>query len=267
VPTGTKVPKRAHRTEARRIEPWDDDKVSDPGRPLSRTEASRAVEAAGWRYLLGNLCASVPVSDLAEGVAVARVAAEAAGEDADTHLRIDVRPDRVELSLQTRDRAAVTARDTELAQRISAALGLRSHEVAPARSARYPRPVQMLEVAIDAVDIAAVRPFWKAVLALEDQPGEPPETGALVDPAGQLPAVWFQQMDEPRTDRNRIHFDVTVADDEAEARVAAALAAGGRLVNDAYARMFWVLADIEGNEVCVCTWTDRDEWDERFGAR
>jgi 4a-hydroxytetrahydrobiopterin dehydratase len=239
--------------------------VSDPDRRLSRTEASRAVEAVGWRYLLGSLCASVPVGDLARGVAVARVAAEAAGDDADAHLRIDVRPDRVELSLQTRDRATVTARDTELAQRISAALGHSGHDVAAARSATYPRPVQMLEVAIDALDIAAIRPFWKTVLALEDQPGEPPETGGLVDPAGQLPTVWFQQMEEPRTDRNRIHFDVTVANDEAEARVAAALAAGGRLVNDAYARMFWVLADAEGNEVCVCTWTDRDEWEARFG--
>ena len=67
-------------------------------------------------------------------------------------------------------------------------------------------------------------------------------------------------MDQPRPQRNRIHLDVTVAHDEAEPRVQAVLDAGGRLVDDSYARMFWVLADAEGNECCICTWTDRDEW-------
>ena len=111
----------------------------------------------------------------------------------------------------------------------------------------------MLELAIDAMDIGAIRPFWRAVLGYADEPGESQD--AIVDPAGQLPAVWFQQMDEPRPQRNRIHFDITVAHDEAEPRVQAALAAGGVLVSDAAARSFWVLADSEGNEVCVCTWT------------
>jgi 4a-hydroxytetrahydrobiopterin dehydratase len=66
-------------------------------------------------------------------------------------------------------------------------------------------------------------------------------------------------MDAPRPQRNRIHLDVTVAHDEAEARVQTALAAGGVLVSAARARAFWILADAEGNEVCVCTWLDRDE--------
>ncbi len=117
--------------------------------------------------------------------------------------------------------------------------------------------MQQLEIAIDALDIPAVRPFWRAVLGYTDEPGGGP-TDAIVDPAGQLPAVWFQQMDQPRPQRNRLHVDVTVAHDEAPARVRAALDAGGVLVSDAHARAFWVLADVEGNEVCVCTWLDRD---------
>ncbi len=64
-------------------------------------------------------------------------------------------------------------------------------------------------------------------------------------------------MDEPRPQRNRMHFDVTVAHDLADDRVAAALAAGGTLRDDSHARAFWVLADPEGNEACVCTWQDR----------
>jgi 4a-hydroxytetrahydrobiopterin dehydratase len=81
--------------------------------------------------------------------------------------------------------------------------------------------------------------------------------GAVVDSAGRGPAVWFQQMDAPRPQRNRVHVDVTVPHDVAEQRVTAAVAAGGRLLSDARARAFWVLADPEGNEACVCTWQDR----------
>jgi 4a-hydroxytetrahydrobiopterin dehydratase len=223
------------------------------GRPLSRTAASQAVEQIGWRYLLGTLCASVPVTSLGQASTVAAVAVASCGRDADGHLRVDLRPDRVELSLQDRAAGAATSTDTELADAITAALAGLGAEVASPVSGQYPRPVQMLEIAIDAMDIPAIRPFWRAVLGYGD------EAGAVADPAGQGPAVWFQQMDEPRSQRNRIHFDITVAHEEAEPRIQAALAAGGVLVSDAEARSFWILADAEGNEVCVCTWQDRDQ--------
>jgi 4a-hydroxytetrahydrobiopterin dehydratase len=225
---------------------------------LTRTEASQAVESIGWRYLLGTLAASVPVTSLGQAASVAAVACAAGGEHADRHLRVDLRPDRVELSLMDREVAWATRRDTELAADITAGLAGIGETVAPAITADYPRPVQMLELAIDALDIAAIRPFWKAVLGYADEAGHDGPQDAIVDPAGQLPAVWFQQMDEPRPQRNRIHFDLTVAHDEAQPRIRAALDAGGVLVSDAEARAFWVLADAEGNEVCVCTWQDRD---------
>lgn len=237
--------------------------VHDPDRALSRADASQAVESIGWRYLLDALCASVPVSCLNQAVDVAAAAVDAAGDEADTHLRIDLRRDRAELSVQTRETGAVTGRDTELAHRISAALTRLGLGVAQARADCYSRPVAMLELALDAMDIAAVRPFWKAALGFVDDPADPGPIGALIDPAGQQPALWFQQMDEPRPQRNRFHLDITVAHDEAEPRVRAALDAGGHMVNDSYARMFWVLADTEGNECCICTWTDRDEWSAR----
>ena len=37
----------------------------------------------------------------------------------------------------------------------------------------------------------------------------------IQDPLGQGPAIWFQRMDAPRPQRNRIHLDVSVPDDEA----------------------------------------------------
>jgi len=231
-----------------------------PDTPLSRTAASRATEAIGWRLLLGTLCASVPVDSLARAVQVAETAVAACGQDADGHLRMDVRPDRVELSLQDRSIATVTGRDTDLAHAVTAELAGIGAAVAPTvTSDANPRPVQMLELAIDALDIPAIRPFWKAVLGLAAEAGDDGPKSPLVDPAGQLPAIWFQQMDAPRPQRNRIHFDMAVAHDEADQRIAAALAAGGHLVSDAEARAFWVLADAEGNEVCICTWQDRDE--------
>jgi 4a-hydroxytetrahydrobiopterin dehydratase len=231
----------------------------DPDTPLSRTAASAAVASIGWRYLLGTLAVSVLVRSLAQASEVAAAAIAACGLEADGHLRADLRQDRVELSVQTRALGAVTDCDTRLAHRVGAVLAGLGVAPASATSAGSARPVQMLELAIDAMDIPAIRPFWTAVMGYVAEPGSDSGLGAIIDPAGQLPAIWFQQMASPRLQRNRIHFDVTVAHDEAEPRVRAALAAGGRLVDDSHARAFWVLADPEGNEVCVCTWTDRDE--------
>jgi 4a-hydroxytetrahydrobiopterin dehydratase len=80
---------------------------------------------------------------------------------------------------------------------------------------------------------------------------------SIHDPGGVGPGFWFQQMDEPRPQRNRIHLDVIVPEDEVDDRIEATLAAGGTLVSDAAARAFWILADPEGNEACLCTWEDR----------
>ena len=124
---------------------------------------------------------------------------------------------------------------------------------ADAGATSEPLRAQLTEIAIDALDIPAVLPFWRAALGyVDDGPA------ALRDPLRIGPPVWFQQMDEPRPQRNRIHIDVTVAHDVAEERVAATITAGGKLVSEKAARAFWVLADAEGNEACICTWQDRD---------
>jgi len=248
-----------HRQTGRATGILDTMTEDDADAPLSRTSASEAVEDIGWRYLLGTLSVSVPVRSMAQGCELAAAAVVAGEGDTDGHLRVDLRPDRVELSVQSRSRGVVTGRDTMLAYRIADAIDALGLRPAGGTAASSPRPVQMLEMAIDAVDIGAIRPFWKAVMAYVDEPGRDGPTDAIVDPAGQLPAIWFQQMDAPRPQRNRVHFDITVAHDESEDRVRRALDAGGRLMDDSFARSFWVLADAEGNEVCVCTWTDRDE--------
>jgi 4a-hydroxytetrahydrobiopterin dehydratase len=224
-------------------------------RKLSRGEASAAVTDLGWRYVLAEFRTEVLTGSLP---LAADVAARAAAEPgADGHLRMDVRSDRVIFALQTPAVAWVTPEDVELARRISAVTEeFRLTTQAGGGFGR--RSVQVLEIGIDAMDAAAIRPFWQAVLGYADEPGRPGPPNGLVDPAGQGPAVWFQQMDAPRPQRNRIHFDVSVPHDEAPDRIAAALAAGGTVTNDAEAPAFWVLADAEGNEACITTWQGRD---------
>ncbi len=218
---------------------------------LTESEASPAVEELGWRYLLDFLTTAVSVDSLADACEVIRTAVDAAGPYADDHLRVHATADRVELTLATRGTFRVTTRDVDLARAITTAVRAAGHQTV-ARPAHH--AVQALAIAIDAMDIPAVRPFWQAVLGY-DAVTAPAD---LVDPVEGGPSLWFQQLDEPRAQRNTMHLDVTVPHDDAVARVDAALAAGGRLVSDDRARAFWILADAEGNEVCVCTWQDRD---------
>jgi 4a-hydroxytetrahydrobiopterin dehydratase len=234
-------------------------------RKLSRQDASDAVTGLGWRLVLGELRTEVQTGSLPLAADVAARAATVPG--ADGHLRLDVRADRVIASLQTAAEGWLTERDVELARKISTVVeefrletvsGGEAGGSSEAGGGGGGRSVQVLEIGIDALNAAAIRPFWRAVLGYADEPGRSGPWDGLIDPLGQGPAVWFQRMDAPRPQRNRIHLDVSVPHDEAEPRIQAALAAGGRLINDAEAPAFWVLADAEGNEACVTTWQGRD---------
>ncbi|MBP3081641.1 VOC family protein [Mycolicibacterium fortuitum] len=220
---------------------------------MNRREISEAVGPLGWRLVLGAIYTEVLVPSMADAAAAAAHAVDAAGPDASGHLCVDIRADRAVVRLRTRDAHAVTERDLALAREVSGALAARGFELSTG-----PGAVQAIEIAIDALDIAAVRPFWKAVTGYIDEPGNEDLNAGLVDPFGRGPAIWFQQMDSPRPQRNRIHLDIDVPHDAAQARVDAALAAGATMLSDRVAPRFWVLADAEGNEACICTWQGRD---------
>lgn len=218
----------------------------------TRQQISDATAARGWRLILAALHAQVPVTSLAEAAEVATLAA-AACADAAGHLSLDLRADRVLLRLQSEADGVVTDQDLELAGRLAGALRTAGRTLEPGPD------LHVLEIAIDALDIAAVRPFWKAVTGYAEARSAADLNQGLFDPAGRGPAIWFQQMDSARHEtRNRIHIDVDVAHDVAAARIEAALAAGGVMLSDHAAPAFWVLADAEGNEACVCTWQGRD---------
>jgi 4a-hydroxytetrahydrobiopterin dehydratase len=218
---------------------------------VNRQEVSDAVTGAGWRLVLGAIYAEATVTSLAQAGEVAALAIRAVGAEGQGHLSVDIRAEQVVLRLQSASEWAVTDRDIALAQKISTA-------VAGSGLRLGPGSVQALEIAIDALDIAAVRPFWKAVTGYVDEPGPSDLSDGLIDPSGRGPAIWFQQMDAPRPQRNRIHLDIDVPHDVASMRIAAAIAAGGTLLSDSAAPAFWVLADVEGNEACICTWQGRD---------
>lgn len=91
--------------------------------------------------------------------------------------------------------------------------------------------VQDVQVTIDTLVPPEVRALWRAVLGYREKGDED-----LLDPHSRGPSFWFQEMDAPRPQRNRIYVDIYVPHDEAEARVAAAIAAGGHLVTDRHAR-------------------------------
>ncbi|PGH46118.1 4a-hydroxytetrahydrobiopterin dehydratase [Micromonospora sp. WMMA1996] len=201
----------------------------------------------GWTFLLGALHTRIRTPDFAAGLAlVAAVGAEA--ERVDHHPDLDLRYTHVDVRLWSHDAGGVTGRDLRLARTISALAADAGLSVSYAGLSR-------LELALDSPEYAAVLPFWQAVLAGERPSG--PADDEVRDPAGALPTVWFQSSgrDEPR---QRWHPDVWVDPAEVRPRMEAALAAGGTLVSDAEAPHFWVLADPDGNRVCLCTWQGRD---------
>lgn len=212
--------------------------------PVTPQQIADDDSLSDWRVLVRTLQAEFVAGSFSAG-ATLLAAVAAAADAADHHPDLGLRhPGRVRVTLTTHAINGLSDADVALARTISAI-------AADHGATAEPTTPERLEICIDTMDADRVRPFWAAVLGYKDTDGE------LLDPAGVGPALWFQQMDEPRTDRDRFHLDIVVAHDKADARVAAALAAGGRLVSDAFARSWWILADADGNEACVCTWQDR----------
>ena len=212
---------------------------------LTSTQVSGSARLEDWRVLLRTLQSSFNTGSFAKGIDfAARIATEA--DAANHHPDLTITYPRVHVLLTTHDADGLTARDVELARTISAI-------AADLGVVAEPTAVTQLEIAIDAIDIPAIKAFWEAVLGYRAHLDNDSD-----DPYGRAPAFWYQQMDAPRPQRNRIHVDVTVPHDVAQQRIAAALAAGGTLVSAAAAPAFWILADSEGNEACICTWEGRD---------
>ena len=217
----------------------------DPKRKLS----SQDVEAEGlsdWRILFRTLHARFETGSFATGLELVNQIG-AAAEERNHHPDIDLTYPRVDVRLTSHDSGGVTSRDVELARTIS---GYAAELGAQADTAS----LQVLEIGLDSADYKEIKPFWAAVLGLD--PNKELDND-LVDRVGRLPALWFQSTDAHEPPRQRFHLDIRVPPEVAPGRIQAAIDAGGTLVTDEHAPMFWVLADAQGNKVCVCTWQGR----------
>jgi 4a-hydroxytetrahydrobiopterin dehydratase len=142
----------------------------------------------------------------------------------------------------TRDMWQLEAHHAELAGAVSA--------VARAGGARANRAaVQEVQLAIAAVPDSIDRAFWGAVLGYR-----PAADDNVVDPLGTSSTVWMQPLDEAKALRHAMHVDVSLAREHAYARLAAAIAAGGRVVDES--NEHWTLSDRAGNRVCIAVWPD-----------
>jgi 4a-hydroxytetrahydrobiopterin dehydratase len=209
---------------------------------LTVAQFSASSGVADWRVLWGAGYAATHflTGSFAAGLALVTAIGElaaASGHDPD----IDLRPEGVTVRLRTPEVHGLTSQDVSLAREISAA-------AARLQVTADPAAVQHVQVAIDAMDIGKVRPFWHALLGWTEYGDED-----LLDAHRQGPSFWFQQMDAPRTERNRFHIDIYVPTDQAQARIDAALAVGGQIIRD-NGPHWWTLADPEGNEADLAIW-------------
>lgn len=217
---------------------------------ITAEQFRRSAGVKDWRVVGEGACTFFRTGSFAAGARLVLAISELVGLDAH-HPDVDVRHDGVTVRLvtYTSDWFGMSKRDVEMARQISAL----------ARKLGYPAEpsaVQTVLFTIDARVRADVMPFWRAVLGYEYRADNPTED--LIDPRGRGPSIWFQKADEAPGQDNRIHVDVWVPHDQAEARIAAAIAAGGHLVTDEYAPAWWTLADPEGNVVDVATPGERD---------
>jgi 4a-hydroxytetrahydrobiopterin dehydratase len=117
--------------------------------------------------------------------------------------------------------------------------------------------VQEVQVAIAAKREAVDVGFWRAVLGYI-----PMADDNAVDPLGHGSTVWMQELDQAKPLRHAMHIDVSVAREQVQARIDAAVAAGGRIVDESHAPAHWTLADRAGNRVCICAWPDGERRSE-----
>lgn len=200
-----------------------------------------------WRKLAQALHTrySIPNYDVAAAfVTAVAQAAEANGHHPDLRMTYGI----IDVSLCTHeDGLWVTQKDIDMARKISdiaREIGLE------------PRPseVTQLEIALDTAAEDRAGTFWSVLLTGSS---DNKVYDSVFDPTGRVPSLWFQGTDAHETPRQRWHFDLWLAPEVADERIAAAVVAGGSVVDDSEAPSFTVLADPEGNRVCICTETGR----------
>jgi len=195
-----------------------------------------------WVVLHGGATAVFRVGSLFEAARLAEAVAKAPGI-AGAGVLLTLADARVSVRL-SRDIWNLEPRHVQLARVVSALA--REHGAVPDRAA-----IQEVQLAISAKRHAIDVDFWRAVLGYL-----PMADDNAIDPLGHGSTVWMQELDEAKSLRHAMHIDVSVAHEHIKARLEAAVAAGGRIVDESHAPSHWTLADRAGNRVCICAWPD-----------
>lgn len=195
-----------------------------------------------WVVLHGGPVAVFGVGSLAEAVELASAIGHVDGLEAIRPL-LTLTPTSLAVRL-TRDMFQLEPMHVELARAVSAVA--RSCGVAADRGA-----AQEVQLAIAAQPGTITVDFWRAVLGYD-----PRDDDNAVDRLGHGSTIWMQELDPSKPLRHAMHVDVSVARECVDERLRAALAAGGRVVDDSAAPEAWILADPAGNKVCIAAWPD-----------
>jgi len=195
-----------------------------------------------WVVLHGGATAVYPVRSLRDAARLAEAVAQVPGIGG-AEVRITIADDQLTVRL-ARGVFQLEPLHIELARAVSAVA--RGQGVVADRSR-----VQEVQFAIAAHPESVDVGFWRAVLGYAELADD-----NAVDPLGHGSTVWMQELDPAKPLRHAMHVDVSLAREQAQHRVAAALAAGGRVVDDSGAPAAWILADRAGNRVCIAAWPD-----------
>ncbi|HSS68020.1 MAG TPA: VOC family protein [Nocardioidaceae bacterium] len=113
------------------------------------------------------------------------------------------------------------------------------------------------KIAVDCRDWHPLVEFWTAASDFAEIPNDPnnpdDEIGGLMDPSTGVQLL-FIPVPEPKTIKNRIHFDVQPVDGTRDQEVERLQSLGATIVDDrrnADGTGWVVMGDPEGNEFCV----------------
>ncbi|HEX3005364.1 MAG TPA: 4a-hydroxytetrahydrobiopterin dehydratase, partial [Angustibacter sp.] len=190
-----------------------------------------------WRKLAQGLHARYLVGDFTEAVRLVTAVGQA-GDALGHYPRVAIGDGHVDLELVSQDAVYrdedggelvlewVTQQDVELARRIT--------EIAAEQGIDAdPSSVSEIELGLDTAGSATIAPVWAALLTGNaDDQGRGTPSDEIRDARGRLPNLWFGDLPQDASSPQRFHVEVYVAPEVVERRVAAAVAAGGTVVDD-----------------------------------
>jgi 4a-hydroxytetrahydrobiopterin dehydratase len=224
---------------------------------MLKGEQIAGADLSDWRKLAQGLHARYVTDDFG---AAARfvVAVGEAGDALGHHPRVAIGNGYVDLKLVSDDAIYrddegtehvvewVTQQDVDLARRITEIAADHTLDADPAS-------VSDIELGLDTTRSATIAPVWAALLTgSAEAQGRGTPSDEIRDATGRVPNLWFGDAEEQEVSGQRFHIEVYVAPEAAGQRIAAAVAAGGAVVDDSRAPSLTVIADQDGNKGVVC---------------